>query len=259
MADNGPAAAIAGRLLIVAASLALLLGLWATAAAIAQSRVLPAPGTVLAFLGAEAVGGELWVNLGMTLFRVALAFVVAMAIGSAIGILMGLNRFTDRLFDPWLVLLLNLPALVVMVLAYIWFGLTEAAAVGAVALTKIPNVVVVMREGTRALDPAMSEMAKVFRFPPMRRLRHVVLPQLQPYFAATTRSGIALIWKIVLVVELLGRPNGVGFQIYTYFQLFDVRAIIGYSLAFVAVMLLIEFFALQPFEARATRWRKRGA
>lgn len=259
MADKRAVVAIAGRLLVVTASLALLSGIWAMAAAVAQSRVLPTPGTVLAFLWAEAADGALWVNLGMTLFRVALAFAVAMAVGSAIGILMGLNRFTDRLFDPWLVLLLNLPALVIMVLAYIWFGLTEAAAVGAVALAKIPNVVVVMREGTRALDPAMSEMAKVFRFPPARQLRHVVLPQLQPYFAATTRSGIALIWKIVLVVELLGRPNGVGFQIYTYFQLFDVRAIVGYSLAFVVVMLLVEFFALQPFEASATRWRKRGA
>jgi NitT/TauT family transport system permease protein len=259
MADERPAAAFAGRLLIAVASLALLAGLWAIAAAVAQSRVLPTPEAVFLFLWDEAANGELWINLGMTLFRVVLAFAVAMAVGSAIGIVMGLNRFTDRLFDPWLVLLLNLPALVIMVLAYIWFGLTEAAAVGAVALTKIPNVVVTMREGTRALDPAMSEMAKVFQFPPARQLRHVVLPQLQPYFAATTRSGIALIWKIVLVVELLGRPNGVGFQIYTYFQLFDVRAIIGYSLAFVAVMLVIEFCALQPFEARATRWRKRGA
>ncbi len=256
---TAPATRLPGRLLLGFVSLALLAGVWAIAASVAQSRVLPPPGAVLAFVWDEALDGALWVNLGMTLARVALAFTVAMAIGSAIGIVMGLHRFTDRLFDPWLVLLLNLPALVIMVLAYIWFGLTEAAAVGAVALTKIPNVVVTMREGARALDPALSEMAKVFRFPPARQLRHVVLPQLQPYFAATTRSGIALIWKIVLVAELLGRPNGVGFQIYTYFQLFDVRAIIGYSLAFVAVMLVIEFCALQPFEARARRWRKRDA
>ena len=248
-----------GQVLTALASLGVLLCLWALAASIAQSRALPPPGAVFAFLWDEAVRGELWLHLGMTLIRVVLAFVIAMAIGSVIGIVMGFHRFTDRLFDPWLVLLLNLPALVVMVLAYIWFGLNEAAAVGAVALTKIPNVAVTMREGTRAIDPALTEMARVFRFSPPRTARHVLLPQLQPYFAATTRSGIALIWKIVLVVELLGRPNGIGFQIYTYFQLFDVRAILAYSLTFVGVMLLVEFFGIQPFERGATRWRKRHA
>ena len=89
--------------------------------------------------------------------------------------------------------------------------------------------------------------------------RNVTLPQLQPYFAAASRSGISLIWKIVLVVELLGRPNGVGFQIYTYFQLFDVAAILAYTLAFVSIMLLIELLLVQPFERRATRWRRRPA
>lgn len=247
------------QLLTVAVSLALLFLLWAVAAVLSQSRVLPGPASVLAFIADEAAHRDLLLHLGMTLLRVALAFVVAMALGSAIGILMGLHRLTDRLFNPWLVLLLNLPALVVIVLAYIWFGLNEAAAIGAVALTKVPNVAVTIREGTRALDPGLTEMAKVFRFSKGRMLRDVILPQLQPYFAAATRTGIALIWKIVLVVELLGRPNGIGFQIYTSFQLFDVRAILGYSLAFVGVMLLVELCLVQPVEQSATRWRKRDA
>lgn len=245
--------------LTFAASIALLFAVWATAAELAHSRVLPSPSSVLAFIAAEAASGELWLHLGMTLFRVGLAFAIAMAVGSAIGIALGFNRFADRLFDPWLLVLLNIPALVVIVLAYIWFGLNEAAAIGAVALTKIPNVIVTMREGARALDPALAEMARVFRFPAGRTLRHVVLPQLQPFFAAATRSGVALIWKIVLVVELLGRSNGIGFQIYTYFQFFDVRAILGYSLAFVTVMMLVEFVLVQPVESHATRWRKRDA
>jgi len=249
----------AAETLVVLLSLGVLFGLWAAAAGIAQSRVLPPPGAVFAFVWAEALSGELWLHLAMTLLRVAAAFLVAMAIGAAVGVALGLSRTADRLFDPWLILLLNLPALVVIVLAYIWFGLNEVSAICAVALTKIPNVAVTIREGTRALDPQLTEMARVFRFPPGRLLRHVILPQLQPYFAAATRSGIALIWKIVLVVELLGRPNGVGFQIYTYFQFFDVRAILGYSLAFVAVMLLVELFIVQPIERRATRWRKRDA
>jgi len=140
-------------------------------------------------------------------------------------------------------------------LAYIWFGLNEVAAVGAVALNKIPNVIVTLREGARSLERQFDEMAAVYRFSQWKRLRHVVLPQLQPFFAAATRSGISLIWKIVLVVELLGRSNGVGFQIHLYFQLFDVATILAYTLSFVTVMLMVEYLLLQPIERRVNRWR----
>ena len=61
-------------------------------------------------------------------------------------------------------------------------------------------------------------MAQVFRMPRLSRLRHVILPQLAPFIVAAARSGIAVIWKIVLVVEFLGRSEGVGFQIHLYFQ-----------------------------------------
>ena len=57
----------------------------------------------------------------------------------------------DRIADPWVIAMLNLPALVIIVLAYIWGGLTETAAISAVALNKLPNATVTMREGARAL------------------------------------------------------------------------------------------------------------
>lgn len=245
--------------LTTAASLLALAVLWALAARLWPSRAFPPPGDVWQVFLREAVNGDLAFHLGMTLGRVAAAYAVAMAIGSAIGVFLGINRSADRFFNPWLILFLNIPALVVIVLAYIWFGLNEAAAVGAVAVNKIPNVAVTMREGARSLDARYADMAAVYRFGAFDRMRHVLMPQLQPYFAAASRSGIALIWKIVLVVELLGRSNGVGFQIHLYFQLFDVAAILAYTLAFVAIMLLIELLLVQPFERHATRWRRRPA
>src|SRR3546814_13526217 len=119
-----------------------------------------------------------------------------MAFGAAIGLAMGQHSRLDRLLDPWIILLINIPALVVIVLCYIWIGLTEAAAVTAVALNKIPNVVVTLREGARALDADLMEMAQAFRFSRLKLLRHVVLPQLFPFIAAAGRSCLALIWQI---------------------------------------------------------------
>ncbi len=236
-----------------------LVALWQFAAAHASPRLLPPPASVFEAILGEARSGALFSNLGATLLRVAAAFGLAMSIGSVIGVWMGRRRGIDALLDAWVVILLNLPALVVIVLAYIWIGLNEAAAIGAVALNKLPNTIVTMREGARALDSGLDEMAQAFRMPTLTRLRHVVVPQLAPYFAAASRSGLSLVWKIVLVVELLGRPNGVGFQIGSAFQLFDVRLLLAYALPFVALMLAIETLAVQPFERRASHWRLNAA
>lgn len=253
----GGGAARLRQWLIPLLSILALLGLWQIAALLAANpRFLPPPADVLAVLRTELLSGDLPYHLGATLARVAAAFALAMSIGTGLGLLMGRVRLADELGQPWLVFLLNLPALVTIVLAYIWIGLGETAAILAVALNKIPNATVTVREGARALDVGLLEMAQVFRVPWRRRLVEVILPQLYPYLAAAARSGLALIWKIVLVVELLGRSNGVGFQIGIFFQMFDVAGILAYALAFIVIVQLIEWGILQPVERRTSQWRR---
>lgn len=241
--------------LVFPISLLTLLLVWQGAAMLVAQDILPGPMLVAGVMIREIQSGTLLTDVGITLARVAVTFVIAMAIGSAIGIALGVWRRADRFFDVWLIAALNLPALVVMVLCYIWFGLTEVAAIAAVAVNKIPLVAVTLRQGARALDPNWAEVAKLYRFGRWRTLCHVILPQLAPYFAASARTGLALIWKIVLVVELLGRPNGVGFQIQTFFQLWDIAALLAYAIAFMIVIQLIESMIVAPWEKRVSRWR----
>ena len=228
---------------------------WLGALLLQDPDVLPTPPVVAELIGREAASGDLAYHLTATLARVVAAFILAMSIGMAIGLFMGRNRVADRWLDPWLIVFLNLPALVAIVLCYLWIGLTEAAAITAVAINKIPMVATMMREGARALDPELDAMARIYRMTRWARFRHVHLPQLAPHSAAAARAGAALIWKIVLVVEFLGRSNGIGFQIHLYFQLFDVGMVLAYALSFIAVMLVIETWILQPWERSASRWR----
>lgn len=237
------------------ASLLTLLIVWSLVAALADTRTLPGPAAVLTVLIKAIESGELQTHLLITLARVASSFALAMIIGTAIGISLGRNERADHFFDGWLILALNMPALVTIVLCYLWFGLTEVAAITAVAINKIPNVAVTVREGARAVSRDLLEMAQVYRFGRWKTLRHVILPQLNPFIAASARTGLALVWKIVLVVELLGRSNGVGFQLHVFFQLFDVAAILAYAIAFILVVQVIEIFILQPWDRAANRWR----
>jgi NitT/TauT family transport system permease protein len=242
---------------VVVISLVGLIALWAVAAWWgADPTVLPGPSEVWGIFLHETASGELPRHMMATLRRVIFAFALAMIFGLVIGIAMGLHDTLNRWFGAWLVVLLNVPALVVIVLCYLWIGLNEVAAITAVALNKTAMVAVTIREGVHALDPKLKEMSQSFKMPPVTRFRHVIFPQLWPYIASSTRNGLAIIWKIVLVVEFLGRSDGVGFQIHLYFQLFETGYVLAYALSFVALMLVLEYGVIGVIEQRATRWRR---
>lgn len=237
-------------------SLLALLSVWQGLAVYLNSNVLPTPEAVARVFWQAAISGQLVFHLSATLLRLVVSFALAMLIGCAVGIILGRNQELDAFFDNWLIIFLNIPALVTIILCYVWFGLEESAAILAVVINKLPNVIVTVREGARALDQDLLDMARCYRFSKRKTLVHVIWPQLHPFIMSASRSGLALTWKIILVVELLGRSNGVGYQLHLFFQLFDVASILAYTIAFVGVIQLIELIILKPLEKKALRWRR---
>lgn len=197
--------------------------------------------------------GDMIANISVTLGRVLISFIIAMILGVVIGILMGCSDKVNELSDTLLIIALNIPALVTILLCYIWLGLVESAAITAVVINKIPTVVVMIREGARVVDEDLLAVAKVYKLSPSTTFFKVYLPQLYPYIMASARSGLSLIWKIVLVVELLGRSDGVGFALNTLFQFFDIAGIFAYTFAFIAVVLVIESLIFRPLDKRISR------
>ncbi len=220
------------------------------------SRLFPGPLDVAIQLVTLATTGKLLPDLGKTLARAVIAFTVAMALGTAIGIAFGRLRVLDRLFSPWVVVGLNVPAIVIAIVLYIWLGLTEFALILAVILNKLPLVIATIREGVRSFDPAYDDLGRAFRMPFLRRLRLIFAPQLMPFVLAAARTGLSLIWKIVLVFEVLGSDGGVGFRISVFFQFFDIKGILSYTTAFILVVFAFEYAILRPLEARVLKWRQ---
>ena len=228
---------------------------WQALAIILASSVFPSVIDIVLGLFIHIYEGELLEDLKITLIRVFITFVLTMLLGIFFGIVMGISKRTNEFFDFFLVLGLNIPALVVIVICYIWFGLTDFAALLAVIINKVPIVIVNIREGTRVIETKYMDLAKVYKVEKKEIFFKVFLPQLYPYIMASIRLCLSLIWKIVLVVELLGRSDGIGFKISMFFQFFDITSILAYSLAFIFVILFIEKFILLPFENKMLAWK----
>ena len=92
--------------------------------------------------------------------------------------------------------------------------------------------------------------------PAPAHLRLISVPQLMPFVLAAARTGLSLIWKIVLVFEVLGSDGGVGFRISVFFQFFDIKGIFAYTTAFILVVFVFEYLILRPLEAHVLKWRQ---
>lgn len=236
-------------------SLPLLLALWEGVSLFVHSDALPGPIDVVGHIWALALTGDLIPDFEKTLGRAAIAFVISMIIGSVIGIGLGRVSWLDRLFGGWVVVGLNLPAIVLAIVLYIWLGLTDFALILAVIVNKVPLVVTTIREGVRSLSRDYDELGRAFRMPLGRRLRLIFLPQLMPFFLAAARTGLSLIWKIVLIFEILGSDGGVGFRISVFFQFFDMEGILAYTVVFIIVVMVLEYGLMRPLERRISGWR----
>ena len=168
---------------------------------------------------------------------------------------MGSSKRVDSALDTVLIIGLNIPALVTIIICYIWFGLTDLAALLAVIINKVPTVIVTIREGARAIEKKYMQIAHIYKLSRFDTITKVYFPQIYPYIMASARTGLSLIWKIVLVVELLGRSSGMGFQLSMFFQFFDITSIMAYSMAFIIVILFIETYILRPLDLKANKWR----
>ena len=229
--------------------------IWHLASIFVDVELLPGPDEVSKKMIEELKSTELFFHTLITLKRVTISFIIAMLIGTFFGLYMGRNERANTILDDWLVLGLNVPALVIIILCYVWFGLNEIAAILAVSLNKIPMVAVIMREGSRAIEKDYLDVGKFYKIGKNKLFLKVILPQLYPYLLSSARSGLSLIWKIVLVVELLGRSNGVGFKLYGFFQFFDISGILAYTLAFVILIIFVEFLLIRPFERKISVWK----
>ncbi|RIH89397.1 putative aliphatic sulfonates transport permease protein SsuC [Calidithermus terrae] len=217
--------------------------------------VVPGPLETVAFLAREHERGQLWLHIGITLWRVMVAFAITMALGVLIGVAVGASRTLDRLLEAWVVTGLAVPRILPLVVCYLLIGLNDTAAIVGLVIILVPQVVVQMREGIRAIDVKLVEMARALRRPRGQIWRQVVLPQLAPYLLGTARGALSLSWKMVVFAELLGRTSGVGYQINFYFQMFEMRGILAYGLAMTLVLAAVDLTMLALGE-RAFRWRR---
>lgn len=217
---------------------------------------VPAPTEVLAAGAAAVSSSHFYADVAITLRRVVLAFIVAGATGAIVGVAIGLSRRVEAFSLPILAVALAIPDPVYIIFAILALGTGESAPLAALIIAIAPFVTNIVRSAVHGRDLGLDAMAAVYGIPRRRHLSGVVLPQLVPAFASAGRTAFALSWKIVVVVEALSRPDGIGSAIFNAFRLLRMRDMFALAILFTLIMEIIERGLLARVQRRFESWRQ---
>jgi NitT/TauT family transport system permease protein len=218
-------------------------------------NLIPDPLETFSEVGAIVNTGQFLSEMGATLRRVGVGFAIAMLIAIPLGIVMGTIKSLENFFEPPVILGLTMPGLVWAVMAIMFLGLNENSAYAAVAVTIMPMLAISLWQGTKSIDKDLIDMSTAFHASPWSKVIDVILPQLLSHILAAIRYGLGLAWKVVVVVEMFGFSNGVGYQVVRGFNVFSMKQVMAWAITFLIVMIFIEFGIIGWLESRVTRWR----
>jgi NitT/TauT family transport system permease protein len=231
--------------------------LWWIVSLFFPPTLVPKPSDTLAEVATIVSSGNFFSEMGSTLRRVLVGFAIAMIVAIPLGILMGTLRSLESFFEPPVILGLTMPGLIWAVLMIMFFGLNETSAYAAVAITIMPMLAISIWQGTKSIDKDLIDMSRIFHASPWSKVVDVIMPQLISHILAAIRYGLGLAWKVVVVVEMFGLSNGVGYQVVRGFNVFSMKAVLAWAISFLVVMIVIEFGIIGWLERAVTRWRPR--
>jgi NitT/TauT family transport system permease protein len=211
----------------------------------------------VAFVAVAAVSsvGKVLSAFQATVYRIAIGFSISFAIGAAIGVLTQ-NRWANGFFKDSVVVSLTAPGLIWALIAAIIFGNRAVGPWIAIILTTFALVTVNVSEGVRSLPKDLVDMGRAFKVPALDIQRHIVIPHLAPFLFTGVRFGFSIAWKVTVLTEVFSSSEGIGFEMRTSSQIFQVDEFLTWILAFFLFALFLEKVVLQAFERRFFRWRQ---
>lgn len=221
-------------------------------------QILPAPAAVATILLDQVKTGELFVNFGISLARVAGGFVLGGLIGVAVGVAMGLSRRVEQYLFPLFNAISQVPVLGWLPLAMMVLGIGESLKVVIIAHAALVPIAINALKGIRNVPESYLDVARAFKFSKRQLLRKVVFPASVPGIFVGIRYGLTQAWLSLVTVELLASSEGLGFLIVWGRQLFQLDLVLAAIIVVGVVGLLLDR-GLEKLEARLLRWRPAGS
>lgn len=236
---------------------------WLVTDALDRARVYPTPDIIwediLTILGGQGETGSTYEHIAATMFRLTAAFALSFVVGTSVGILAGRVKLAFSLVENLVWVFMAVPSVVWVFLFAVAMGITDIVPIAAVSALLTPMIIVGVAEGAKSIPKDVLEMAESYKATTRQRVKDIYLPFLVPYLASSARTAFALGIKLIVVAEVIGLENGIGFEIkYWYGRLF-MSPIVAWGIVMIVIGVAVDYLVFGPLERRVSRWKGRPA
>ncbi|WP_250454073.1 aliphatic sulfonate ABC transporter permease SsuC [Caballeronia sp. ATUFL_M2_KS44] len=231
----------------------LLLWEYAARAGVLSTRVLPEPLAVVKSAWALIQSGDMWANVKVSAWRALLGLVIGGGVGLVLGLWTGLFRPFEVALDSTVQMIRNIPALAMIPLVILWFGIEEEAKIFLVALGVFFPVYVNTFHGIRSVDAALIEMARSYGVKGFALYRDVILPGALPSILVGVRFALGLMWVMLIVAETISAQSGIGYMTMNAREFLQTDVVVVGILLYAVLGKLADVLA-KAIERVALRW-----
>jgi len=177
-----------------------------------SSRILPEPWAVARAAWSLTLSGELWTHVRISAWRAISGFAVGGGLGLLLGLLTGTFKRAETLLDTSIQMIRNIPALALIPLVILWFGIDESSKLFLVSIGVFFPVYLNTFHGIRSVDKGLIEMARSYGLSGWPLYRDVILPGALPSILVGVRFALGLVWVLLIVAETISAQAGIGYM-----------------------------------------------
>jgi sulfonate transport system permease protein len=218
-----------------------------------STRVLPEPLAVVRAAWSLIESGEMWQDVRVSTWRALSGFAIGGGIGLVLGLATGLFKPVETALDSTVQMVRNIPALAMIPLVILWFGIGEEAKVFLVALGVFFPVYVNTFHGIRSVDANLVEMARSYGLKGFALYREVILPGALPSILVGVRFALGLMWVTLIVAETISAQSGIGYMTMNAREFLQTDVVVVGILLYAALGKLADWLA-KWLERVALRW-----
>ncbi|HEX7935868.1 MAG TPA: aliphatic sulfonate ABC transporter permease SsuC [Paraburkholderia sp.] len=218
-----------------------------------STRVLPEPLAVVKAAWSLIQSGEMWADVKVSTWRAVSGFAIGGGIGFVLGLATGLFKPIDIALDSTVQMIRNIPALAMIPLVILWFGIEEQAKVFLVALGVFFPIYVNTYHGIRSVDSNLIEMARSYGVKGFRLYRHVILPGALPSILVGVRFAFGLMWVTLIVAETISAQSGIGYMTMNAREFLQTDVVVVGILLYAALGKIADVLA-KSLERVSLRW-----
>lgn len=176
-----------------------------------SNRVLPAPLDVITAAWTLAQSGELWTHVSVSAARALTGLAIGGGLGLLLGLMTGSVRWIETLLDSTIQMVRNIPALAMIPMVILWFGIDEGAKLFLIAVAVFFPIYLNTFHGIRNVDPGLIEMGRTYGLSRWQLYTEIILPGAVSSILVGLRFSLGLMWVILIVAETISAQAGIGY------------------------------------------------